>query len=130
MLDDEVDSIVEFVFSNCLSADAPDASETGGKKKTKTSWRSIVTAATKLLVRIVVGAHAASAADSDADADNERSQRSAAIIEKLSTVASDLANSVESSVPDQCSDNREHILLCACRCVIVSTKQCLAWLRY
>lgn len=127
--------VVEFVFSNCLTASPPPAADTGGKKKTSTAWRSIITAATKFLVRVVVGAHSASTSTGRVDVDDdiiaERKQRAADIAAKLFATAQNVSNTVESKAADQCTDNREHLLLCAARCVVppalsASASWCLA----
>eukprot|EP00750_Incisomonas_marina_P011356 INCI16369.49.p1 GENE.INCI16369.49~~INCI16369.49.p1 ORF type:complete len:736 (+),score=146.39 INCI16369.49:1414-3621(+) len=117
-LDDEVDDVLEFVFSHCLSASAPPATETGGKKKTNTAWRSVVTAATKFLVRVVVGTHVRIVDETvESDIAAERKQRSADIAAKLFSVAQSTANTVASKAAEQCTDNREHVLICCCRFV-------------
>jgi hypothetical protein len=115
----QVDTLVEFVFSNCLSATTPPSGESGGKKKSSVAWRSVVTAATKFLVRVVVGAHSAvSAGKTDGASEDvlaERKQRAADIAAKLFATAQSVANTVDSKAADQCTDEREHLLLCASR---------------
>ena len=114
----QVDDVLEFVFSHCLSASAPPATETGGKKKTNTAWRSVVTAATKFLVRVVVGTHVRIVDETvESDIAAERKQRSADIAAKLFSVAQSTANTVASKAAEQCTDNREHVLICCCRFV-------------